>query len=193
MIIENRHRSGGYIAHIGVLSTVVGIAASTTFRSDGEATLTPGASFTVRGITVRMDRVWGQEQPQRFVVGADVTLLEGGRVLGTLTPRQNFYRMSEQPVPTPSVRSSVAGDIYINLMAFDEKGANATVRVLIEPLVSWIWLGGGIVVLGAIISSWPTRRRAPRPEVVAVPAGYRPLPPLGASTVVSSVTTTGAD
>ncbi|MDQ6830875.1 MAG: heme lyase CcmF/NrfE family subunit [Gemmatimonadota bacterium] len=159
LIAGNRHRYGGYVAHIGVICVVVAIAASTTFKTEGEATLKPGGSLVVRGVTVRLDRVWGQEQPQRFVVGADVSLLKGGKIIGALTPRQNFYRTSEQPVPTPSVRSRADADIYINLMAFDENGATATLRVLIEPLVAWIWLGGGIVVLGALIAAWPTRRR----------------------------------
>ena len=38
----------------------------------------------------------------------------------------------------------------------------ATFRVLVSPLVSWIWLGGGIVVLGALTALWPSadaRRR----------------------------------
>jgi cytochrome c-type biogenesis protein CcmF len=160
LIGSNRHRYGGYVAHIGIIVVVVGIAASTTFKTESEATLRPGGMIVVRGMTVRLDRVWGQEQPQRFVVGADVSLLKNGRVIGVLTPRQNFYPTSEQPVPTPSVRSRAAADVYINLMAFDERGASATLRVLVEPLVAWIWFGGLIVVFGAGIASWPPRRRS---------------------------------
>ena len=36
-----------------------------------------------------------------------------------------------------------------------------TVRLHHNPLVPWIWLGGGIVCLGAIVSMFPTRRRSP--------------------------------
>lgn len=191
LIGSNRHRYGGYVAHIGVIVVVVGIAASTTFKTESEATLRPGESLAVRGVTVRLDRVWGQEQAQRFVVGADVSLLEHGRIIGALTPRQNFYPTSEQPVPTPSVRSRANADVYINLMAFDEHGASATLRVLVEPLVSWIWLGGAIVVFGAGIASWPPRRRArstaPAGELVRDP---RPtLAPLGASAMASRAAT----
>ena len=62
----------------------------------------------------------------------------------------NYYRVSDQPVPTPDVRSSIRGDLYINLMAFESSGANATVKVIVEPLVPWIWFGGLVVVIGAI-------------------------------------------
>jgi len=199
LIGSNRHRYGGYVAHIGIIVVVVGIAASTTFRSEAEETLRPGGSMTIRGVSVRLDRVWGQEQSQRFVVGADVSLLEHGRVVGTLTPRQNFYPTSEQPVPTPSVRSRADADVYINLMAFDERGESATLRVLIEPLVSWIWLGGAIVVFGAGIAAWPrrSRLRAQAPVGAIARDPTPPRVPVGASAVVAhraqAADLTGAD
>jgi cytochrome c-type biogenesis protein CcmF len=71
-------------------------------------------------------------------------------VIGTMEPRMNYYRVSDQPVPTPDVRSSLQGDLYVNLMAFDSNGANATVKVIVEPLVPWIWFGGLVIVVGAI-------------------------------------------
>jgi cytochrome c-type biogenesis protein CcmF len=38
----------------------------------------------------------------------------------------------------------------------------ANFRVNVNPLVTWIWLGGGIALLGALIAIWPSpaaRRR----------------------------------
>ena len=32
----------------------------------------------------------------------------------------------------------------------------ATFRTIVSPLVSWIWIGGGIALLGALIAAWPT-------------------------------------
>ena len=32
----------------------------------------------------------------------------------------------------------------------------ATFRVIVSPLVSWIWLGGLMVVLGALVAAWPS-------------------------------------
>ena len=72
----------------------------------------------------------------------------------------NFYPMSQSPVPTPAVRSGFLGDLYVNLQAFRPDGSNATIRVIYEPLVPWIWSGGGVVVLGALIAIFPTGRRS---------------------------------
>jgi len=174
LIGGNRRRYGGYVAHIGVLLVAVGVTASGTFRTEREATLLPGETLTVAGKTVRLKGVWGREEPQRSVIGATVEVLaKDGKVAGILEPRMNFYRVSDQPVPTPDVRSSIKGDLYVNLMAFEPTGANATVKVIVEPLVPWIWFGGFVMVLGAMIGMFHGRRRkvAAPPRRVSAPAG----------------------
>jgi cytochrome c-type biogenesis protein CcmF len=39
----------------------------------------------------------------------------------------------------------------------------ATFRLIVSPLVSWIWIGALIVFCGGLIAIWPSPRRAPRP------------------------------
>jgi cytochrome c-type biogenesis protein CcmF len=171
LVAANRRRYGGYVAHVGVLFVALGVAASSSFRSEREATLTPGQQLTVAGKTVRLVNVWGREEPQRSVIGATLEVLgKNSAVIGTLQPRMNFYHVSDQPVPTPDVRSSVAGDLYVNLMAFDQNGANATVKVIVEPLVPWIWFGGLVIVIGAVIGMFHGTRKRDRPiPAVVVP------------------------
>jgi cytochrome c-type biogenesis protein CcmF len=173
----NGRRYGGYVAHIGALLVAIGITASATFRTEKEATLVPGQSLTVSGKTVRLKGVWGRDEPQRSVIGATLDVMrKDGSVAGTIEPRLNFYKVSDQPVPTPDVHSSIRGDLYANLMAFDNNGANATVKIIVEPLVPWIWFGGLVVVIGAVIGMfYGGRRRA----VIGMraPADVVPLTP----------------
>ncbi len=158
MVASNRRRYGGYVAHLGVVAVALAITASHTFKSEHEATLKKGEVMNVRDMQLRLDEVWGREEPQRAVIGTTLTLLKDGKVLGTLDPRMNFYPTSQQPVPTPAVRSRPWGDVYVNLQAFQQDGSNATLRVIVEPLVPWIWLGGLIICCGALISMAPTAR-----------------------------------
>jgi cytochrome c-type biogenesis protein CcmF len=168
LIGANRHRYGGYIAHLGVISAAIGIAASAGSKLEHEATLKPGERMNVGAYSFEMRQVWGQEEPHRFAVGADVLVFRNGKEVGLLTPRQNFYATQEQPVPTPSVRTTPASDLYSNLMAFKSDGSDATIKIIVEPLVMWIWLGGGIVCLGAAIALWPRRRAAAVAQAVPV-------------------------
>jgi cytochrome c-type biogenesis protein CcmF len=40
----------------------------------------------------------------------------------------------------------------------EDTGA-ATIRVIVDPLVTWMWIGGIIALAGALIALWPTRGR----------------------------------
>lgn len=161
LVMANRHRYGGYTAHIGVIMVVVGIAASTVYRQEYDRTLRVGETVTVAGYDLKLERVWAQEEPQRFVVGADVTISKDGKEVTRLDPRLNYYPMSQEPIPTPSVREANT-DLYLNLMAFEQDGSAATVTFFIEPLVIWIWIGTVVVSLGAIIALLPDRRKRSR-------------------------------
>jgi cytochrome c-type biogenesis protein CcmF len=121
--------------------------------------------------------VWGREEPQRSVIGATLDVLKkDGSVATTLEPKMNFYRVSDQPVPTPDVHSGIRGDLYANLMAFEPNGANATVKIIVEPLVPWIWFGGLVVVIGAVIGmTHGGRRRAAVEPRMRAPADALPL------------------
>ncbi len=171
LVAGNRRRFGGYVAHIGVVLVALGVTASGTFKKEQEATLTPGQSMTVSGHTVRFKNAWLREEKQRQVVGATMEIMDGTRVSATVEPRMNYYPTSQQPVPTPQVKSTWSGDIYLNLMAFKQDGSNVTVKVIWEPLVPWIWFGGFVICFGAILGILPTRREA---AVASAPAGGTP-------------------
>ncbi|MGQ0646295.1 MAG: heme lyase CcmF/NrfE family subunit [Gemmatimonadaceae bacterium] len=176
LIATNRRRYGGYTAHLGIVAVAVSITASSTFKTEHEATLARGESMTVRGLNVRFNDVYLREEPQRTVIGANVSVLRQGREVGRMDPRMNFYPTSQQPVPTPAVRSRPWGDVYVNLMSFTQDGSNATLRVIVEPLVPWIWFGGFIICCGAVISMGLFSQRAPAPAAAAERAEEREAP-----------------
>jgi cytochrome c-type biogenesis protein CcmF len=169
LVSGNRRRYGGYTAHLGIVLVALGVAASGTFRTEREATLKPGETITLAGKTLRFKTAWGREEAQRSVIGATMELMDGQRVVGTIEPRMNFYPTSQQPVPTPQVRSSLTGDLYLNLMAFKNDGSNVTIKVIWEPLIPWIWFGGLVVCLGSVIAILPGRTRLAR--AAAAPVG----------------------
>lgn len=194
LVGANRRRYGGYIAHLGVVAVALAIAASSTFRSEHEATLKKGESMRAGAFELRLMEVYGREEPQRSRIAAAVAILKDGREIGRLDPAMNFYPTSQQPIPTPAVRSRPWGDIYLNLMAFKPDGSDATIKVILEPLVPWIWFGGGIICLGAIISMFPARRRSPAWMGAVVPpvgAGVSPVP--GAAGIMATNSLEGAD
>ena len=174
LVRSNNRRFGGYIAHLGVIAMALGIAASSELKSETQATLRPGETMQVRDYTLKFDKVWGKEEPHRVVIGADLLVFKGDKQVGKLDPRTNFYRVRNEPVPTPSVRERPLHDLYANMMSFERDGSNATFIVYYQPLVGWIWIGGFVVALGAMIGLMRPRKRPARvtrveePEAVAV-------------------------
>lgn len=194
LVGANRRRYGGYVAHLGVVAVALAIAASSTFRSEHEATLKKGESMRAGAFELRLLEVYGREEPQRSRIAASVAILRDGREIGRLDPAMNFYPTSQQPIPTPAVRSRPWGDIYLNLMAFKPDGSDATIKVILEPLVPWIWFGGGIICLGAIISMFPARRRSPAwMGAVVPPVGVGVSPVSGAAGIMATNSLEGAD
>jgi cytochrome c-type biogenesis protein CcmF len=149
---KNRRRYGGYVVHLGIVVMAVGIALSSTYRHETEVTLAPGSATTFQGYTLQLDSLYAGREPHRDFV--EVKLLVGkGENLGTvMRPRLNYYQMSDQPIGTPSVRSRLNEDFYLSLMAYAQNGSSATIHVIVNPAVIWIWIGGGIAVLGALLA-----------------------------------------
>ncbi len=165
ILTRNNRRYGGYVVHAGIVVIIVALAISGTWRAEREVTLNQGEHMVLGDYVVQFDEVWGEQQPQRFVVASKFTVFREGKEIGTLQPRMNYYTGSQQPIATPAVRSSLKEDLYLTLMAFDqERGAYATVRAIVNPAVPWLWIGGMIVALGGILAVAP-QRGAGRPVV----------------------------
>ena len=112
--------------------------------------------------------MWAVREPQRNGVIAATTITLGDQPFARLKPRLNYYPTQMEPIGTPAVRESLREDLYLVLMQYSPDGQQATIKAIASPMVGWIWLGGGIVALGALFALWRTRaeaaRQALRPE-----------------------------
>jgi cytochrome c-type biogenesis protein CcmF len=167
ILTRNNRRYGGYVVHVGIVVIIVALALSGTYRFEREVTLREGQLMQLGDYGVVFDELWAEEEPQRFVVGGTFSVFHEGEPKGTLTPRLNYYRNSQQPIGTPAVRSTLKEDLYLTLMAFDqEAGSHATIRAIVNPAVPWLWIGGMIVAIGGILAVMP-QRGSGRPAVSA--------------------------
>jgi cytochrome c-type biogenesis protein CcmF len=172
LVGRNRRRYGGYTAHLGVLLMLAGIAGSSAFATQRQATVAPGERFQVGAYVVEFRGLAGAQRPGIDVVEAEVLVWRGATALGALRPRRLFYRAQGQPMHEVAIRSSPSEDLYAILADWTPDG-RATLRVLIHPLVSWLWAGGAVLALGALVAALPERRRQAR----ALPAGEPAVSP----------------
>ena len=135
---------------MGVVVVALGIAFSGGYKQNQEVSFRPAQTRTVLGYSVTYLLLTSEHRPEKDTVGALVRL--GGR---EFVPKLNFYGTDRQPIPTPAIRYTPLGDTYLSLVSFDRADQSIVLNVISSPLVSWIWLGGLIVVLGAALSLTP--------------------------------------
>jgi cytochrome c-type biogenesis protein CcmF len=173
LVGRNRRRYGGYIVHLAVLLMAVGVVASSFYQKETAGTLRPGESLQIGGYTLTNRGLFQYEQPGVKVAYAELGLSRGDRDLGVVRPERRLYRNWEDQATTGIAINSVLpqlDDVYVLISNLDRQGDQgiATFRVFINPLVSLIWLGGGLLLLGTALAAWPQARR--REVAVRAPA-----------------------
>ncbi|MBI4522606.1 MAG: heme lyase CcmF/NrfE family subunit [Deltaproteobacteria bacterium] len=161
LVRRNQRRYGGLVVHLGVVLIVMGIAGSMGYSVEKEATLRIGESLSVGRYHVQFEGLRGSQQPTHFRVEGAFRVFNEGHELGTLSPALKFFPSQQSPVGKAIHRSTISEDLYLILSGFTEVQQNqATFKVLVRPLLVWMWIGGLVIVLGTIMSVWPVKKRA---------------------------------
>jgi cytochrome c-type biogenesis protein CcmF len=171
LLRRSGRRYGGYVVHLGIVLIALAVATSQARTVDAEKTLAPGESLELAGYTVRLDAVRAVTEPQRDSVVADL-VITGNGASDRLHPALVQYPNTAQAVGSPGIGAGLRDDVYTILAAYDERTFSwATIRTRVIPGVSWLWLGGAVVGIGAVVAALPApRRRAVRMTVAEAAA-----------------------
>ncbi len=151
--------NGGMVVHLGVVVIAVAFAASTAYGHRTEFTMRPGQAATVAGHHITFLGEHTVTHPNRTSLVADVRV-DGGKVY---SPQISDYQADPGgAIGTPSVDSTFFSDVYLTIAAAPQNPGDPTViGVTVQPLIMWLWLGGGLVAIGTLLSIAPGRRRRP--------------------------------
>ena len=75
-----------------------------------------------------------------------------------LMPAKKFYPQEQTPIAYVDYRLGLLEDLYVVLGDFARDGSSATIKVQVNRMVSWLWIGGLILTLGTVLSLLPDRR-----------------------------------
>jgi cytochrome c-type biogenesis protein CcmF len=150
---KNQRRYGGYIVHLGIVSILIGFSGS-AFNQETLENIRPGE--TVKIADYELKYLTARPLPEQHYGGAvaRLALYENGKPLAVMAPEKRMYWLEQQPASIPSIYSTMAEDLYVTLTSIEENGS-ATLKIYLNPLVNWIWLGGLIFVVGALTILWP--------------------------------------
>ena len=157
LLRRHNRRYGGFVVHLGILLIALGVTGSHAWSVQTEATLRRGETAELAGYRFRFDDLTAVEESNHFkVVGAFT--VSNGRVLDVLRPAKKFYPQEQSPIAYVDYRLGLKEDVYLVLGDFARDGTQATIKLQVNRLVSWIWIGGVVLTLGALLAILPERR-----------------------------------
>jgi cytochrome c-type biogenesis protein CcmF len=155
VIDSNHRRYGGQLVHIGMLLAICGIVGSSVFGEKRDLQLTPGQTIQLAGQTLKFQSLREERHMNYSAVQAEILLTAAdGRII-ILRPQRRFYDKSEQPNSEVALQSNWKRDVYLTLAGWENGGGNVALQAYVNPLVSWIWAGGLVMVAGAILCLLP--------------------------------------
>ena len=161
-LFGSRTRSAAYLAHLGMVLIVIGLLGSTVYRIEAtkivpaEAGQTASVGdYTLTFTGMREDV--GPQNAQRALATFEVTDADGN-VLGTVEPHTDIYEVSGA-----AVRAVILGRPFEDLFVTPDEGFGPeseaiALRMIVFPLVRWLWIGSILLCVGAAVSLWPRMR-----------------------------------
>ena len=161
---------GMQLAHLGILLSVMGIAITTSLSIEKDIAMQKNQSVEVQGYQFTMDELKKIRGANFDATQAVVSVRKNNQVVATLYPEKRHYVVSQMPMTEASIQYNPLRDIYMAMgepiLDANQSEADATkwaVRIYIKPGVRWVWWGGFVLALGAILSMFDKRyRKLPR-------------------------------
>jgi cytochrome c-type biogenesis protein CcmF len=145
-------RFAAYVAHAGAVTAFIAIAVSSTSGQSVERTLNKGESTTLGAYTLTFEGVETLEEPHRTSLIARIGVKKGETTLDPLRPMMNQYRSQRESIGTPAVRTGLVEDLYLSAMNIDAENGTVGLLIMINPLVSWLWIATVIMAIGGVMA-----------------------------------------
>jgi cytochrome c-type biogenesis protein CcmF len=158
-LLGSRTRTAGYLAHLGMVLVVAGLLGSAVYQAETSSTVpaTPGTAVEAGDYTLMFTGMRSESGAQgslRTYAAFDVFSAGGDRV-GTVEPHTDIY-----PTGMSAVRAVILGrpfeDVFVVTdQGFNQESEELAVRVVVFPLIRWVWIGSILLCVGAAVSLWP--------------------------------------
>jgi cytochrome c-type biogenesis protein CcmF len=152
---RNTRRYGGYLVHIGVVIVVIGLAGA-AFNKNTEKELTLHDSMSVGPYTLECV---GFTQDSNANYDSNYALLDvyrNGKKQFQMAPEKRVYHVSQQPQTMVAIHSVPSWDLYVVFEGTNPDTGQPIIKAFLNPLVSWIWGGVVLIVLGTFVALVPS-------------------------------------
>jgi cytochrome c-type biogenesis protein CcmF len=170
---RNTRRYGGYIVHFGIALLLIGVAGA-AFNQEKEQEMGNGDHMQIGTYDIVCRSYTEDDNPNFASESAILDVFQNGRQIDTLYPARLVFKASNQPNTRPYLHSTLKEDLYAVFEGRNEQTGRPILKIHVNPLVNWIWIGVIIVILGTALAMIPNAapvRVAVTAAVEAVPVG----------------------
>ncbi|MBF0340438.1 MAG: heme lyase CcmF/NrfE family subunit [Magnetococcales bacterium] len=157
LVNRNKRRYGGMLVHLGTLIMVAGFVGSGLFQEEKDVFLGKGDSMQIGSWTLTLETFHQTAQRNWHADEAVVRAERAGDSALLLKPQKRVYNEHSQPTTEAAIHSTWREDLYVVLGDGVKEGVWAF-RVYRNPLIAWIWVGSGIMMVGVFWAMLQGRR-----------------------------------
>ncbi len=158
LIWRNKRRYGGYTVHVGVILLLIGVTGSYAFKEEASQTLLKGETMTAGHYSLTYESMESYSTDEKQVGRATFSVKKDGTDVGVVYPIREYYFLKDQPWTRVDRLSTLSRDVYVMMLDYSAETGEVNMEVNINPLISWLWIGGIVMVFGALLAIWPDRR-----------------------------------
>jgi cytochrome c-type biogenesis protein CcmF len=174
LVRRNTRRYGGYIVHFGIVVMFIGIAGG-AFNQSREQEMGFGDAMTMGQYRLVCQSFTQDSNPNYDTEYALLDVFKGSKKITQLAPERRFYTASQTTSTMVALHSTLAEDLYVIYEGKNPDTDKPIIKVFINPLMNWIWIGVLIVVMGTFLALVPNMTRVPAQARVAVPSPVREI------------------
>jgi cytochrome c-type biogenesis protein CcmF len=151
---------GMHLAHLGLAIGVAGITMVVNYEKELDVRMNVGDQTEMAGYTLTFLGVEQYEGPNFQGTRGTVIVKEDGEKQFTLRPEKRIYNRSGSVMTEAAVRPSAFSDLYVSLgEPLNPELTTWAVRLYYKPFINWLWLGGGLMVVGGFLAAFDRRYR----------------------------------
>ena len=159
LLMANRPRYGGYIVHLAVVMVLLGVLGASFFNIQKDVVLAQGESVDVSNYAVKYVGTNVVSRSDRVSYLTDVEVSRDGQFFKNMTSRRDFYPSFNMASTRAAIHSTPIEDFYI-VPSENMADGSVGIRILVNPMIWWMWVAGPVFVFGTVIALWPDHRRS---------------------------------